>query len=375
MANMEGSQLLSNLSTSNQSAVLNTTETKSRIYVFTPASFTTKLVIVSLMAIAGIVGFVGNFFIYYFISFKKERVSYLKYNPFLRNLNVYIKSLALSDMFSNLISLPLICVQIMFDVFQRSWACRIVRFLAILFASITMNNLIVISIERFLATRAVPRSFSVFTVRKLVLSAWIVGFVIALGPSATFNGIRYDLNETHYTLVCKNDNSNVLFSVMFASYTVLQHLIPSVILSILNIFVAKTMWARQKRRIDIQRNNAIRASLRAANLRGTYLLVAITFAFIIPYSAIFYYATYVMLAKPSLDFQADFITRYLSVVVLYLNSAINFIVYVVQMKDFRAFLKKIFCGKGNADLINPNPPGNGIQLEAFVLYDIGELPC
>ncbi|XP_078354393.1 adenosine receptor A3-like [Oculina patagonica] len=360
---MEGLQLPSNLSTDNQSAVLNTTEIRSRIYVFTPAGFTTKLVIVSLMAICGIVGFVGNFFIYYFISFKKERVSYLKYNPFLRNLNVYIKSLALSDIFSNMISLPLICVQIMFDVFQRGWACRIVRFLGIMFASITMNNLIVISIERYLATRAVPRSFSVSTVRKLVFSAWIVGFVIVLGPTATFNGIRYDLNETHYTVICKYDNSNFLFSVIFASYTVLQHLIPSVILSILNIFVAKTMWAKQKRKIDIQRNNAIRASLRTANLRGTYLLVAITFAFILPYSASFYYATYVMLAKPSLDFQADFITRYLSVVVFYSNSAINFIIYVVQMKDFCAFLKKIFCAKGNA--LNPNPRGDGIQLEAL----------
>ncbi len=287
----------------------------------------------------------------------------MKYNPFLRNLNFYLKSLALSDMFSNMISLPVICIQIMFDVFQHAWACRIFRYLNILFPSTTMNNLIVISIERFLATRAVPRSFSVSTVRKLVFSAWIVGFIIVFVPTATINGIRYDLNDTHYTVICKYDNSYFVFRVMVAGYTVLQHLIPSVILSYLNISVAKTIWARQKRRVDIQRDNAIRASLRAASLRGTYLLVAVTFAFIIPYSASLYYATYVMLAKPSLDFQADFITRYLSAVLFFSNSVINFIIYTVQMKDFRAFLKKTFCAKGNA--INLNPPGEGIQLQAL----------
>ena len=72
-----------------------------------------------------------------------------------------------------------------------------------------------------------------------------------------------------------------------------------------------------------------------------------------------------MLAKPSLDFKTDFITRYLIAGLLYSNGAINFFIYVVQMKDFRAFLKKLFCGKGNT--MNPNLPGEGIQLSAFVI--------
>ncbi|XP_078357246.1 adenosine receptor A3-like, partial [Oculina patagonica] len=317
-------------------------------------------VFVLLLATVGIVGFVGNFFIYYFISTKKKSVSYMQTTPFVRNLNIYIKSLALSDMFSNIISVPLICTQIMFDLFQHGWACRIVRFFVLLFTSITMNNLIVVSVERFLATRAVPRSFSVSTVRKLVLSAWIVGFIFVLGPTATFNGTRHDLNDTHYTVTCRNDKSYLMFRIIFAGYTIIQHLLPSVILSYLNISVAKTMWTKHKRRVDIQRDNAIRASVRAATLRGTYLLVALTFAFIIPQSASLYYATYVLLAKPSLDFQADFVTRSVGAVLFFSNSTVNFIIYVVQMKDFREFLKKMITGKGNAT--NLNPAGNGIEL-------------
>ena len=126
----------------------------------------------------------------------------------------------------------------MFDVFQHDWPCRAVRYFNILFPYITVNNLIVMSLERFISSRDVPRAFSVYTVRKLVYGAWIVGFFIALAPAVTMGGIRYDLNATHYTLVCKYDTNYLPFKVIFVSYTVVQHLIPSVVLSCINIMVA-----------------------------------------------------------------------------------------------------------------------------------------
>ena len=223
----------------------------------------------------------------------------------------------------------------------------------------------VISLERYLSTRTVPRTFSVSTVRKLVFTAWLVGFIVVLGPTATFNGIRYDLNDAHYTVICKLDNSYLPFRIIIVCYVLVQHLISGVILGYLNISVAKTLWTGHRKIIDSKRSNAIRVNLIAAKLLATYLLIAMTFAFIIPYSASLYYASYVMLAKPSLDFITDFITRYLSAVLLYSNGAINVIIYVVQMKDFRAFLKKLFCGNGNT--MNPNSLGEGIQLRAFVI--------
>ena len=359
--------MMSNFSVNKQSALLNATEVTSQVYVFTPSGFATKLALVLVFASVGAIGFVGNILIYCFISLKKNGVSHIQSTPFVRNFNFYIKSLALSDILTNIIALPLVCIQIMVDVFQYGWACKIVRFLGILFPSITMNNLMVISVERYLATRAAPRTFRVSAVRKLVFTAWFAGFILVLGPTATFNGIRYDLNNTHFTIICKYDNRYLTFRIITVCYASVQHLIPGIILSYINISVAKTLWSRQKRTIDIQKNNAIRANLIATKLRGTYLLIAMTFAFIIPYSALLYYATYVMLAKPSLDFKTDFITRCLSGGLLYSNGALNFIIYVVQMKDFRIFLKKPFCGKG--DTMNPNPPGDRIQLRAFVILN------
>ena len=158
----------------------------------------------------------------------------------------------------------------MFDVFQRGWACKAVRYLGIFLPSITMNNLIVISVERFLATRQVPHTFSVYTVRKLVYGAWIAGFIAVLIPAATMTGIEYDLNATHYTVVCKCDNSYLPFRVMFVSYNVLQHFVPILIVSYMNIAVTKTLWSRTDRTIDVQRDNFIKVRMRTAKIRGTY---------------------------------------------------------------------------------------------------------
>ena len=354
MVNMKESKLLFNLSNNNNhSTLLNNTESRNWIYVFAPAGFKAKLVLVLLFLKVGIVGFVGNLLIYYFVSQKKKTVPYLKKNPFVRNLNLYVKSLALSDVFSNFISLPLICAQILFDIFQQGWGCRFARYVGLLFPSITINNLMVISTERFFSTRKVPRTLSVYTVRKLVCGAWVAGFVVVVVPAAVMDGIRYNVNDTHYTVACKYDVNYLPFRVVGVSYAVFQHLIPSIILSCINISIAITIWTRQRRTVNVFNDNAIKVKLRVAKMRGTYLLIAITFAFIIPYSASLYYAVYVILTEPNIDFRTDYITRYASAVLIYSNGITNFIIYMIQMKDFRAFVKKWFCGKLNA--LNPNP--------------------
>ena len=168
---MEGTRLSPNLSSTNLS-LLNNTDT-TRAYVFVPASSTTKLIIFLLLVVVGTVGFIGNSLIYFFISTKSRRFSYLQSSMFVRNFNFYVKSLALSDILSCSISLPLIYIQLMFDVFQQGWPCRIVRYLNLLFPSVTINNLIVISTERaeghFVAhaprkfVRRVRRHFDIFS--------------------------------------------------------------------------------------------------------------------------------------------------------------------------------------------------------------------
>ena len=315
------------------------------VYVVTPVGFDTKLILFVLFLIVGVIGLVGNILILYFLS-KKKTVPFLQSSPFLRNFDLYMKSLALSDILSCSISVPLASVEIMYGVFQSGWPCRTVRYINVTFTFITINNLIAISVERFLSTRDVPKTFSVTSVRKIVYVAWIAGFLVSLAPAATMNGIKYDINATHYTVVCKPDTSYIPYRVTFASVVLIQYVLPSIALIGINIILARRVWKRRKGRVDILKDNAIRARVRLHQIKTTNLLIIVTLAFVIPYSLLLYYLAYAAIVKSSLDLRVDFVLRYSGAVLVFSNSAVNFFIYLVQMKDLRVFLKEVICCKG-----------------------------
>ena len=105
-----------------------------------------------------------------------------------------------------------------------------------------MYNLLVINIEKYFSTRKVPRVFSFFTVKKAVLFAWLAGFCIVFLPSATYEGVRYDVNETHYTVVCRYDNQYLPFRTMFIIFTFLQYVIPMIIIIRTSLSIIITVW-------------------------------------------------------------------------------------------------------------------------------------
>ena len=260
---------------------------------------------------------------------------------------MYIKSLALSEILSGMVSVPLLCIQTSFDIFQSGWGCKIVRYFNFIFPAITINNLVAISVERFLSTRKVPYAFTFSTVRKMIIIAWVSGLVVMLCPTAAFDGMRLELNKTHFTVICKNDENFFPFKVTLILFP-LQYALPGLIITYVNVSLIKTVWARSRKQIGSKSSNAFKASLRATRIKGTTLLIALTFAFIIPY---FLYVTnlaYTQIAKPRRDFSTDYIMRSTAGgIAVCFSSVLNFAIYFAQMKAFRDFLKKLFWGRRN----------------------------
>ena len=309
------------------------------VYIFTPAGDTAKSVLCSILLAVGSVGFLGNCLVFYFLCQKTTSTPF-QMSRFMRNLNLYIRSLSLSDLLSCLVSLPLLCIQIFFDVFQSGWPCKIVRYFHFIFPAITMNNLIVINVEKYLSTRAFPRTFSSVTVRKMIVSAWVLGIVVMVIPAAAYDGIKVDLNQTHFTVICRNGQNFYPFKIALVIFPI-QYIFPSVLVIYMNICLTRTVWTKGKRRIDNAASNASKAKNTAARIKGTSLLIAVTFAFTIPYLLFVTNVAYTQIAKPKRGFATDFITRYAAGATAYCSSVINFILYFAQMKDFREFLKKV----------------------------------
>ena len=344
MDNNQTSRFLNSVTWNKSSAFNNDTGTNdSSIYVFTPAPYAAKQVLCFLLACFGGIGFVGCCLILHFLR-KKPRKNSLQAHSFAKNLNTYVRSLCLSDLLSCAVSMPLVCLQVSLDVFQSGWVCKIVRYLNFVFPVITINILVVISLEKYLSTRPIPRTFRASTVRKMIIAAWLLGILVMVFPSATYDGIRVNLNDTHYTVICRNVELFYPFKLTLILFPI-QFVFPTVFIIYVNVSLIRTVWVKRKRQISCNMNNAFKAHLRATRIKGISLLVALTFAFIFPFSLFVVNIAYTQIAKPQRDFSTDYMIRYGSGSIGYLNPVLNVIIYFAQMKDFREFLKKRFSRK------------------------------
>lgn len=342
----------SNVSTNNFSVAFNgtSTETYGKTYVFSTIESSILLTLILLLVTVGLVGLVGNILILCFLKEKKKKKSFVRVCSFEKNFNVYLKSLAISDVLSVVISIPLTCVHLLFDVLQRGWGCKIARYFNFLFPSITIYNLLFISIERYFSTRDIPRTFSHSNVKKTVFAGWLMGCLTMWIPATTFDGMMYDLNETHYTVVCRYDNQYLPFRIILLTFTTLQFIVPIVIMIILNILLMKTVWKRRNVIFNVHRNNGIKIMARKTAIHRTCFIIALTFAFIFPYFFTIAQMAYNNITGATIGFQTDLIIRFVGGLLTLSNPAVDFVLYLVQMKDFWVFVKKLFtsrCGVKN----------------------------
>ena len=355
---MKGMNSSSSLSISTLSTHNNETGLTSKIYVFPPVNHFIKITLLLLLISVGVITLVGNVLILCFLRSKKKSTSILRSCSFQKNFDAYISSLAVSDALCAVIAVPVISVELYFHVFQQSWGCKIARYVTTLFSSVTINNLMVLSIGKYFSTREVPRIFKYSTVKKQLCFAWLSACIYVLVPAATCKGIRYDLNDKHYTLNCKYDNQYLPFKAMFLTFVALQIGIPCIVILSITVCLILTVRSRMKKTIDILRDNAIKVMKRAAKRRATMMSITILLAFIIPYLLFVFQLMYRGIVKGPVQvftFETDFVIRYVSIILAYSNGVINVTIYILQMRDFRHYLKRKFRSIFVA--VNPNSVG------------------
>ena len=341
-----------------------------KINLALPISTKAKFGLFISMTVIVVVGLVGNSLVAYYLNVneRKRLGRYKTTSPFGKNLTYYIRSLVISDILCPAVTLPLFYLELFTDVLKGDWLCKVERYCYFVFPGVTINSLVVISVERFCATRDVPRVFGFSTVRRVVVLAWLSGLLITFVPVSNFKLLKYELNGTHFTVTCRYDNRLKTSRALMSTYSVLEFILPCILLVYCNICVMKTAWRRLS---QAKRSTDIGSSCKRKQItrnRGILLLVVITFGFIIPYIVSYTYIMYNSIAKPNISFSTDFIIRMGGGVLVTANSAVNFIIYTMQVKGFRIMLKKVlrkscFC-KGHLAKITISAGNNCMQNEA-----------
>ena len=335
----EGAQFKMQLS-NNSSAHLN------RSYVFLPVDVRIKLSIYSFVGIYAFYAVLANGLILYFKRKQNlQRKSNQRRRAFDRFVvtSTFVQSLAISDFLCAVVSVPLVISSNLFDIIDTDFKCKTVRFINIFFPVVTINNLFVIGIERYLAVFHPFRVPSHRIVKALVVCAWVLGGLITLIPAYTYRLQRLDIDADRYTVLCVYDKSTAINKAMFLGFTVFIYVLPAIILSFTNIRILLRLKSKKLK-------NSVRCN--SWRFYGTSVFVVLIFSFVIPYFLFVGFSGLNMLMKLRLSFDADYVIRRIGGVLAYSNSAISPTVMLLSMPDLkrmsRDYFRKYFSRKSNA---------------------------
>lgn len=310
------------------------------------------------MALVGSAGMVANSLLLYIVR-KQEKIrkrGRTAIKSFERILTPYfIKSLALSDFLCSLVNLPIFISQLYSDIVQNDWGCRCVRYLNLFFAVVTLNNLLVIGIERYMAIfyplvlLPSPR-FS----KNLVVIAWLAGAIMVVVPVITFKTSPVDLGVHEYTVICVYEKTVPVYRAMFIGFTAVGYIIPSIVLTITNIQILIFLRSHK----IAANSDQTTANSKRFNA-DTKMFVSLIFAFIIPYFLYVVYSGLNIALKIKFSFTADYVIRRVSGIIAYSNALISPTIIFSSMPKHRNMLlnllRKVFCPTRNARVNDTDP--------------------
>ncbi|XP_032237494.2 adenosine receptor A3 [Nematostella vectensis] len=251
---------------------------------------------------------------------------------FRRPLNGYfVQSMALSDITASLKGIILHVCQLLANIFLNDWICRAVRFSQFAFPSITICNLVAVSVERYLGIFYPFRVPSDQAVRRSIIGAWMVEFAVTFFPSATYHLMPVKTSEQYYHILCRYNNNHPVFRAMLFCYAGIVFFIPCIGLFVVAIRITRHMQKRTFCNFD---------SLR---FKGYKMFVSLVFAFVFPYMNFFLYTIVTMTVKPNFSFDVDFFLRYTGTTVAFANGLINPIIYFYYNTAYRTRLKRALC--------------------------------
>lgn len=302
----------------------NTTNTS--VYMFAPVYPTFKIGLVILTIPTGVIGLVGNLFILYSTSFANKGCLKLRRWPCVNRsllMTFFVRSLAISDVLGAVAITSMLILEQMIDTKRPLWLCCATRFPYFIFPFVTINNLLVISVDRYYSIFYPFRLPTLKTVKRLLIIAWMMGISLSLVVTSMVYPVRYELNSNQFTIACKLTTNDMWKKIVFTCVAIFQYFIPNFLFIFISVSILRYL---HKRRCAIRRGQ-LQYSSQAWRLHGTKMFVRVVMAFALPCSVFFCYGLVNIFIKNKLAFNADYIVRCFSAFSVLFNCFINPFIY------------------------------------------------
>ncbi|XP_032235969.1 neuromedin-U receptor 1 [Nematostella vectensis] len=163
----------------------------------------------------------------------------------------FVRSPALSDLMPGLVGIPLLLAELTTDFLEKNTICHVHRYFQIVLIYITITNISVLGVERYLGIYFPLARPSRKTVLRAVLMAWLVGAIsAAIHPGYTGTMKSYTIDADHYTQLCLIDDDPLSVKLNLG-ISIMVFFIPGIVLIAMSIRIL-TYLSRKRRQTSPQ---------------------------------------------------------------------------------------------------------------------------
>jgi hypothetical protein len=241
-------------------------------------------------------------------------------------------SLSGSDIMAAFIGGPLLIVNVSVDIFQTEWPCKINRSIFLFLAILSVNNLLLISIEQYLGifhwTTLPPTSL----VKWSIVAIWVEAVLASLMSFLFNDSLRIDLNDHQHTLVCTVNSELPYSQESFFAVFAFAYFIPICFAFYAAVSILHHIINLNKSKIKV-------SYIKQQQFKNARLFIDIILGFLLPYILITVYHIYRVVTESEFSFVSEYVFRYGSTVLSISNCVINPAIYFTRSRDFRKKVK------------------------------------
>ena len=290
-----------------------------------------------------VIGVLGNPLVIYFYSRK------VKATP----SHIFIVTLAIFDILTCLISMPLEIVDVLhFYIFESAVACKVLRFCNYFFSIASGSILIVIAVDRYRKVCKPMNSQLSMGWSRVAIGIAISFSILSATPSAIFNNV-VEVNVTTITgntsilgCDCTNelDDDHHLLITLYNIYQFALFISTVSVLVTLYSLVCRQLYRIKSSQLYLRSTHAHHISTK----KFTIIMLIITIAFVVgylPHLGLVLWRTISQKYEPNIFSDADNVAFQIGLRSYFLGCVCNPIIYGLCNSKFRTFVRSICCRK------------------------------